>query len=447
MHRARPRSAELAARADVVLPGGNTRTVLFFEPFPFRVAKAWGWYLSDVDGHGYVDLLGEYTAGLLGHSQPAIRAAIDARARRRDELRRRTTPTRSGFAELIVRAVPVDRPGALHELRHRGEPDGGRAGARPPPAARQVLVFDGGYHGGLLSFAGHGGSPLNVPHPSVVGPTTTSTAPSGCSPSTATARRGAGGADARVRPAASRATRRSCERCDDGATRTGALLIFDEVMTSRLSPGGAQAVYGITPDLTTLGKYLGGGMSFGAFGGRRDLMAALRPDAAGGALGHAGTFNNNVLSMAAGLAGLTEVLTPAVLAAAERPRRPAARRARRGVPRARPADVRDRARVAHEHPRHGRAGGVGRRPARLERRVEGAVVLRRARRRLLHRPARLHRALDRGHRRRRVVVRRPSSTGGRGRYSSSRICLRLISNSTSLTRPCARSSSSALSRS
>jgi glutamate-1-semialdehyde 2,1-aminomutase len=93
----------------------------------------------------------------------------------------------------------------------------------------------------------------------------------------------------------------------------GALLIFDEVMTSRLSPGGAQELLGITPDLTTLGKYLAGGFSFGAFGGRRELMAAFDPNA-GGQLGHAGTFNNNVVSMAAGVATLTEVLTADVLA-------------------------------------------------------------------------------------------------------------------------------------
>jgi glutamate-1-semialdehyde 2,1-aminomutase len=92
------------------------------------------------------------------------------------------------------------------------------------------------------------------------------------------------------------------------------LLIFDEVMTSRLSPGGTQEFLGILPDVTTLGKYLAGGFTFGAFGGRRDLMSAF--DATiDGPLGHAGTFNNNVVSMAAGVATLTEVLTPGVLTA------------------------------------------------------------------------------------------------------------------------------------
>jgi glutamate-1-semialdehyde 2,1-aminomutase len=92
-------------------------------------------------------------------------------------------------------------------------------------------------------------------------------------------------------------------------TRVGALLILDEVMTSRLAPGGLQSVTGVKPDLTTLGKYIGGGMSFGAFGGRREIMDLFDPRRAD-ALPHAGTFNNNVLTMSAGLAGLTEVYTP-----------------------------------------------------------------------------------------------------------------------------------------
>jgi glutamate-1-semialdehyde 2,1-aminomutase len=98
------------------------------------------------------------------------------------------------------------------------------------------------------------------------------------------------------------------------ATRIGAVLIFDEVMTSRLSPGGRQAELGLAPDLTTLGKYIGGGSSFGAFGGRADIMRRFDPREPG-ALTHAGTFNTNVISMAAGVAGMTKVLTPEAIRA------------------------------------------------------------------------------------------------------------------------------------
>ena len=105
------------------------------------------------------------------------------------------------------------------------------------------------------------------------------------------------------------ATRPSFEMLREETTRVGALLIFDEVMTSRLAPGGLQSVVGVKPDLTTFGKYIGGGMSFGAFGGRGEIIDLFDPRRAD-ALPHAGTFNNNVLTMAAGLAGLTEVYTP-----------------------------------------------------------------------------------------------------------------------------------------
>jgi glutamate-1-semialdehyde 2,1-aminomutase len=97
--------------------------------------------------------------------------------------------------------------------------------------------------------------------------------------------------------------------CAPLADETAAVLIFDEVMTSRLAPGGLQEAHGILPDLTTLGKYVGDGMSFGAFGGRADIMERFdprRPDA----FQHAGTFNNNVLTMNAGLVGLTELYAP-----------------------------------------------------------------------------------------------------------------------------------------
>ena len=87
------------------------------------------------------------------------------------------------------------------------------------------------------------------------------------------------------------------------------MLIYDEVMTSRLGRGGLQGECNVIPDMTTLGKYLGGGLTFGAFGGRGDIMALFDPRAEN-ALPHAGTFNNNVLSMAAGVAGLRDVFTP-----------------------------------------------------------------------------------------------------------------------------------------
>jgi glutamate-1-semialdehyde 2,1-aminomutase len=97
----------------------------------------------------------------------------------------------------------------------------------------------------------------------------------------------------------------------DAARQKGALFILDEVMTSRLAPGGLGVEMGLEPDLVTLGKYLGGGLAFGAFGGREDVMAVYDPRVEG-SLAHSGTFNNNTLAMCAGYVALSEVYTPEV---------------------------------------------------------------------------------------------------------------------------------------
>ena len=128
--------------------------------------------------------------------------------------------------------------------------------------------------------------------------------------------------------AASRRAANSSRCCARKPRRAASLLIFDEVMTSRLHPGGLSARLGIEPDLKTLGKYMGGGMSFGAFGGRRDIMALFDP-AQPDALPHAGTFNNNTLTMAVGSVAMTEIYTPEACAQSECAGRPAARKAER----------------------------------------------------------------------------------------------------------------------
>jgi glutamate-1-semialdehyde 2,1-aminomutase len=306
----RPQSAEWHERAVSVLPGGNTRSVLHFDPFPFRVAQAHGSRLVDVDGHEYVDLLGNYTAGLLGHSPSAVR---DAAHRAID----------NGWAlgavhanEVRLAELVTGRFASIERVRFTNSGTEANlmalALACHATGRSRVVVFEGGYHGGVLTF-GAAGRAVNVPHRwelcrfndlddvratfercgdeiacVLVEPMQGS---AGCIP---------GEREFLV------ALRDLC----DGA---GALLVFDEVMTSRLAPGGGQSLAGVVPDLTTLGKYLGGGFSFGAFGGRGDLMAAFDPHD-GGELGHAGTFNNNVVTMAAGIAA-AELLTPDVLAA------------------------------------------------------------------------------------------------------------------------------------
>jgi glutamate-1-semialdehyde 2,1-aminomutase len=304
---ARPRSAALDVRARRVLPGGNTRSVLDFAPFPFRVASASAAELVDVDGHRYLDLCGNYTAGLLGHSPTVVRDAVVAALERGWALGA-VHEAETELAELVCERFPT-----IDQVRFTNS--GTEANLMAIGTAlhhtgrRTVGVFDHAYHGGVLAFGtGTDGPhhPLNVPHRFHVAPfddvggldALFADGDLGCV--LVEAVQGSGG----CRPASAEFLHELRSRCD----AHGVVLVFDEVMTSRLAPGGAQDLFGIRADMTTLGKYLGGGFTFGAFGGRRDIMAAFDPNAGGG-LTQAGTFNNNVASMAAAVATLRHELT------------------------------------------------------------------------------------------------------------------------------------------
>jgi glutamate-1-semialdehyde 2,1-aminomutase len=299
----RPRTSELHERAKGYLPGGNTRSVLYHRPFPLRIARAWDATMADVDGHEYADLLGEYSAGLYGHSNPVV---IDAMI---DALREGVSRGAHTRYEVDLAEVVCARFASIERVRFTNS--GTEANLMALSAARaftgreRILAFRGGYHGGLLSFAS-GPSPVNAPYDVLVGEYN----------DTAGARaligeHGDALACVLVEPMLGSGGCLPADRdflavLREATNEVGALLIFDEVMTSRTGAGGMQGGLAITPDLTTLGKYIGGGSSFGAFGGRSDVMALFdpsRPDA----LPHAGTFNNNVASMAAGHAGLTKV--------------------------------------------------------------------------------------------------------------------------------------------
>lgn len=310
---AHPRSAALATAAAEVLPGGNTRTVLHFDPFPFRVADASAQRLRDVDGHDYLDLLGNYTAGLLGHSPETIKRAIVGALDHGWTLGA-THPTEVRFAELIASRFP-----GIEQVRFTNS--GTEANLLALAAAvhltgrSEILVFDGGYHGGVLSFGAH--REVNVPHQFV-----SATYNDVASVEHAFAQHQLAAVlvepmlgSAGCLPATDEFLSALRQMCSEANTP----LIFDEVMTSRLSVGGLQELSGVIPDFTTLGKYLAGGMSFGALGGSAEMMAVYDQNATltngKPPLGHAGTFNNNVLTMAAGVATLSEVLTPEILAA------------------------------------------------------------------------------------------------------------------------------------
>ncbi|MFL5255891.1 MAG: aspartate aminotransferase family protein [Rhodopila sp.] len=302
-----PKSLARYVEATTVMPGGNTRTVLHYNPFPIAMVRAEGCRMWDADGAEYVDFLGEYTAGLYGHSHPVIRGAIDAALNNGISFGA-SNMTEAKFARAVCERFGLERV--------RFTNSGTEANMLAISVARiftrrkKVLVFDGAYHGAVFGFAG-GGSPINAPFDYVLAP---------YNDIEATRAKIADHADELalviLEPMIGSggcipASHDFLRMLRAETTRVGALLIFDEVMTSRLAPGGLQSVVGVKPDLTTFGKYIGGGMSFGAFGGRGDVLDLFDPRRPV-ALPHAGTFNNNVLTMSAGLAGLTQVYTPEV---------------------------------------------------------------------------------------------------------------------------------------
>jgi glutamate-1-semialdehyde 2,1-aminomutase len=303
-----PESRRLHEERAKVMPGGNTRTVIHVPPFPLTIVRGEGAELTDADGHVYLDFLGEFTAGLYGHSHPVILEAIREAL---DDGMTLGAPNRyeTQLAEAICARFP-----SVELIRFCNS--GTEANllalslARVATGKPAIMTFEGGYHGGVFFFATAAGSPINAPFPFVVGQYNDAEAAARLIAEHAhelaavvvEPLQGSAGVIPGERP--------FLEALRAATSEHGVLLAFDEVMTSRLAPGGLQELFGITPDLTTFGKYLGGGFAFGAFGGRADLMSRFdpsRPDA----LPHAGTFNNAVLTMAAGAAGLTRVYTAA----------------------------------------------------------------------------------------------------------------------------------------
>ncbi|MCJ1480776.1 hypothetical protein MMC06_000931 [Schaereria dolodes] len=283
------------------LPGGNTRTVLHSTPFPLTFTSGTDCSLTTLDGHTYTDFLGEYTAGIYGHSHATIRAAID------DVLTKGWNLGGNNVYEKRLAKLVCERFSSTMELV-RFTNSGTEANMMSLATAmawtgrKKILVFSNGYHGSTLSFPPKIGNSINLPHEWVVAPyndlkktrailfglPTASLAAILVEPML-----GSGGAVP--------GDLVFLQYLREAATQYGALLIFDEVMTSRLSYQGLGHKLGIQPDLMTLGKWVGGGMSFGAFGGRKDIMGMYDPRS--GILHHPGTFNNNVFSMAAGCAG------------------------------------------------------------------------------------------------------------------------------------------------
>ncbi|KAK3994405.1 pyridoxal phosphate-dependent transferase [Cladorrhinum sp. PSN332] len=294
------------------LPGGNTRTVLHTSPFPLTMKRGKGAHVWDLDGRKYLDLAGELSAGLYGHSNPLIRSTIISTLDSTGLSLGSTTVHEERFAALLCRRFRLDRvrmtnsgtEANLHAL----------AGARAFTRRKKVVVFGGGYHGGVLSFPGEEaagntvdkGDFVVVPEYGDLSPARAAIEGAGEELAAVLVEGMQGAAGCRVGSA------EFLKGVQEAAKKVGGLLILDEVMTSRLAPGGLGVELGLEPDLVTMGKYLGGGLAFGCFGGREEVMSVYDPRRAGRSLGHSGTFNNNTLVMTVGFEALRAVYTEEV---------------------------------------------------------------------------------------------------------------------------------------
>ena len=317
-----PSNHELFQRALNILPGGVDSPVRAFKSVggePFIAARADGPYLWDVEGKRYIDYVGSWGPMIAGHNHPHVREAVERAVR--DGLSFGTPcAAEAELAEAIHTLMP-----ALEMVRFVNSGTEATMSAlrlaRGATGRERFVKFEGCYHGHGDSFlvkAGSGALTLGVPDSPGVPKSLadlTLTLPYN---DIAAARAlfdeiGKTIACVIVEPVAGNM---NCVPPRPGflqtlrelCTRDGALLIFDEVMTGfRVAAGGAQSLYAITPDLTTLGKVIGGGMPVGAYGGRRDLMQQVAP---AGPIYQAGTLSGNPVAMAAGLSMLDLVREP-----------------------------------------------------------------------------------------------------------------------------------------
>jgi len=315
-------SHALFTRAQKLLPGGVNSPVRAFKSVggePFFVKRADGPYLYDVDDNRYIDYVGSWGPMIVGHNHTAVRQAVKQAignglsfgAPCEAEVTMAETLTRLVPSCEMVRMVNSGTEATLSAIRL----------ARGATGRTRIVKFEGCYHGHGDSFlvkAGSGMLTLGVP--------TSPGVPAGLSELTLTlpyndveaatalfAEQGEHIAGLIIEPVVGNA---NCIPPREGylqhlralCTQYGTVLIFDEVMTGfRVALGGAQAHYGVTPDLTTFGKIIGGGMPVGAYGGRRELMSQISP---AGPIYQAGTLSGNPVAMAAGLAMLELVQEP-----------------------------------------------------------------------------------------------------------------------------------------
>ena len=323
-----PGSRALHERALRVMPGGTTRTTTYFEPYPIYIERGDGCRVWDADGTERIDMIGNYTSMILGHAHPKVVEAIARQAARGTGFAA-ANPVEVELATLLCERVP-----SLDAVRFCNS--GTEATmfamrlARAFTGRPKIARFEGGYHGThdyaevstrpIEAEAGPADAPMSRPdsigtpawalEQVVVMPYNNPDAAERIIRREASELAavivepviGSGGVIA--------ATPEFLSRLRALTRELGIVLIFDEIISLRVAPGGAQELYGVTPDLTTMGKIIGGGLPVAAFGGRADVMELLNPRRDPN-IAQGGTYNGNPLGMAAGLATMKE-LTPDV---------------------------------------------------------------------------------------------------------------------------------------
>ena len=316
---ASPRSQELFAAAQRRIPGGVNSPVRAFRGVggePFFVDHAQGSRIRDVDGHEYIDYVGTWGPAILGHAPPVVIDAVRAAAGHGLSYGI-PNPLEVEMAELICAWVPSVEKVRMVNSGTEATMSCVRL-ARGFTGRDKIVKFEGCYHGhvdSLLVRAGSGaltnGQPDSAGVPADLAALTLSLPFNGTEALEETfAREGDNIAAVIVEPVPANAglippLPGYLAKLREICTAHGALLIFDEVMTGfRVAKGGVQELSGVTPDLTAMGKVIGGGLPVGAFGGRAEVMDHLSPD---GPVYQAGTLSGNPLAMAAGLAQLREL--------------------------------------------------------------------------------------------------------------------------------------------
>ena len=312
-----PNSRALNTEAAHYLPGGSSRGTAYFDPYPIFANRGEGHYIYDADDNPYLDFMINATSLIMGHAHPLVVQALQQQASRGTAFSVPTTMQAHMAKALCDRLPSVDSvrfansgtEGTLMALR----------AARAFTGRHKIAKFEGGYHGSheyVSVSVRPAADKLDPAGPTAI-PEYPGQPPSVSKDVIVMTYNDLEGSQRIVREHADElacvivetiasafgylpAQTDFLEGIRDLTKELDILLIFDEVQSFRVGAGGAQELYGVMPDMTTLGKIIGGGMPVGAFGGREDIMALFDPTDGGAAIPHAGTFNANPMTLAAG---------------------------------------------------------------------------------------------------------------------------------------------------